>query len=445
MAFRHPQLIEVRSGDATVGALAPGRAVGDAIRFQYDPGWLRRGIELAPFLLPISGGTRVVEFRGLRPETFHTLPPTFADSLPDRFGNRIIDAWMARQGVRAADITALDRLAYVGARAMGALEYRPPGGPSAPEPTILDLAELTVAARAAIDGRLDGDDEATRHALQTVLQVGTSAGGARPKAVLNVDDATGAFRAGALPPREGESAWLLKFDGVTDERTLAGSRQYTRIEYAYSRMAGDAGITMAECRLLHEGGRAHFMTRRFDRPAPGRRVHMTTLCGLRALDNDDVGVHDYAQLFDTIVALGLGEAALVEAFTRMAFNVATVNHDDHTKNHAFLMDDAGRWSLAPAYDLAYANVPGHPWMGRHCLGVDGEFDLVTEAHQLRLADRFAVPSAKPIIRRVREVVDAWPDYAAEAGVPAAQADAVRAAQRTLGRGIAPDSAADLAT
>ncbi len=434
MAFQHADLIEVRYADATVGALAPGAG---ATRFQYDPAWLRRGIELAPFLLPIGEGSRVHEFRGLRPETFHTLPPTFADSLPDRFGNRIIDAWMARQGVSASDIGALDRLAYVGARAMGALEYRPPRGPEVDAPSILEIAELTVAARAAIEGRLEGDDARTLEALQTVLQVGTSAGGARPKAVLNVDDATGAFRSGALPPRPGESAWLLKFDGVTDERTLAESRQYTRVEYAYALMARDAGIAMSECRLLHEGGRAHFMTRRFDRPAPGRRVHMTTLCGMRALDNDDVGVHDYAQLFATIVELGLGEEALVEAFRRMAFNVAAVNHDDHTKNHAFLMDADGRWSLAPAYDLSYANVPGHPWMGQHCMGVDGEFMLVSGQGQLRLAERFGIPYAKRELHRVREVVDAWPDYAAVAGVPPAQIEAVAAAQRTLGRGVAP--------
>ncbi len=436
VAFQHSSLIEVRLGDATVGALA---AAAGAVRFQYDAAWLRRGIELAPFQLPTSDGPRVHAFRGLRPATFHGLPPTFADSLPDRFGNRIIDAWMARQGVGAGDITALDRLAYVGARAMGALEYRPPRGPELEAPTILDLAELTVAARAAIEGRLDGPDDnpGTREALQTVLQVGTSAGGARPKAVLNVDETTGAFRSGALPPRAGESAWLLKFDGATDERTLAESRQYTRIEYAYSGMARDAGIAMSECRLLHEGGRAHFMTRRFDRPSPRVRVHMTTLCGLRALDNDEVGVHDYAQLFETIVALDLGEAALVEAFRRMAFNVAAVNHDDHTKNHAFLMDADGRWSLAPAYDLSYANVPGHPWMGRHCLGVDGEFDLIDDDRMLRLADRFAIPYAKRELARVRDAVATWPDRAGEAGVPAEQIAAVARAHATLGRGVAP--------
>ncbi len=433
MAFEHTRLIEVRYAGRTVGALVPGRG---ATAFQYEPGWLREGIELAPFLMPVSGGARVYEFRGLRPETFHTLPPTIADSLPDRFGNRIIDAWMARQGVSARDITALDRLAYVDGRAMGALEFVPAHGPGAAGPTIVDLAELTVAARAAVTGRLEDDDAETSSSLQTLLQVGTSAGGARPKAVLDIDDASGEFRSGVLPPREGESAWLLKFDGATDDRTLAESRQYTRIEYAYSRMAGLAGIAMTECRLLHEGGRAHFMTRRFDRPAPGVRVHMTTLCGLRALDNDDVGVHDYAELLQTVVDLDLGEEALVETFRRMAFNVMAVNHDDHTKNHAFTMDDAGRWHLAPAYDLTYANVTGHPYMGQHCLGVDGEYRLITASRMLRLADRFAIPYAKRELERVRTAVEAWPDLARDAAVPEDQIAAVRAAHETLGRGIA---------
>jgi len=178
------------------------------------------------------------------------------------------------------------------------------------------------------------------------------------------------------------------------------------------------------------------MTRRFDRPAPGQRIHMTTLCGLRALDNDDVGTHDYAQLFATITELGLGEDALVEAFRRMAFNVAAVNHDDHTKNHAFLMDASGTWSLSPAYDLSYANVPGHPYMGQHCMGVDGEFRAITPEHQLRLAARFAIPYARRELEHVRDTVDAWPEFAREAEVPDSQMEAVRAAQQTIGRGLA---------
>jgi len=434
MAFEHTRVIEVRYADRTVGAVVPGSGVA---AFQYDPAWLRSGIELAPFLMPLAGGPRIYEFRGLRPETFFTLPPTIADSLPDRFGNALIDAWMERQGITAGEITALDRLAYVDGRAMGALEFEPANGPDATPPTIIDLAALTVAAREAIEGRIGGDDTATTTALQTLLQVGTSAGGARPKAVLNLVDATGVFHSGVFPPREGESAWLLKFDGATDERTLAEAQQYTRVEFAYSLMAREAGIEMSETRLLLEGGRAHFMTRRFDRPEPGVRVHMTTLCGMRALDNDLVGAHDYAQLLQTIVELDLGEEALVEAYRRMAFNVMAVNHDDHTKNHAFLMDAGGRWSLAPAYDVTYANLPGHPYLGQHCLGVDGAFRLIDADRMLGLADRFGIPYAKRELGRVRDAVERWPEFAALAEVPAAQVEAIAAAHRTLGRGVAP--------
>jgi len=434
VAFEHTRVVEVRYLGRTVGALVPGTGV---TAFQYDPAWLRTGTEIAPFLMPRSAGPRVYEFRGLRPETFFTLPPTIADSLPDRFGNALIDAWMERQGVTTAQITPLDRLAYVDGRAMGALEFEPSNGPDAHSPTIIDLAALTVAAREAIEGRIDADDAATTAALQTLLQVGTSAGGARPKAVLNLDDATGVFHSGVFPPREGESAWLLKFDGATDERTLAETQQYTRVEYAYSLMARDAGIDMSETRLLPEGGRAHFMTRRFDRPAPGVRVHMTTLCGMRALDNDLVGVHDYAQLFRTVVELELGEDALVEAYRRMAFNVMAVNNDDHTKNHAFLMDADGRWSLAPAYDVTYANLPGHPYLGQHCLGVDGEFRLIDRDRMLGLADRFDIPYAKRELERVRAAIERWPEFAALAGVPDAQIEAIAAAHRTIGRGALP--------
>jgi len=434
VAFEHTRVVEVRLGGRTVGALAPGQGV---TQFQYDPAWIRTGIELAPFLMPLTGGSRIYEFRGLRAETFFTLPPTIADSLPDRFGNALIDAWMQRQGITAAEVTPLDRLAYVDGRAMGALEFEPTNGPAAEPPTIIDLAALTVAAREAISSRLDGDDARTTAALRTLLRVGTSAGGARPKAVLNLVDATGEFRSGVLPPRDGESAWLLKFDGATDEGTLAHARQYTRIEYAYSLMARDAGIEMMPTQLLHEGTRAHFLTRRFDRPAPGERIHMTTLCGMRALDNDLVGAHDYAQLMQTIVELGLGEDALVEAFRRMAFNVMAVNHDDHTKNHAFLMAADGRWSLAPAYDVTYANVAGHPYLGRHCLGVDGEYALIDRDRMLRLADRFDIPYAKRELERVRAVVDDWPAFAARAQVPPEQIRLVGEAHRTLGRGIAP--------
>jgi len=436
MAFEHTRLVEVRHGGRTVGALSPDRG---AVAFQYDAGWRKHGIELAPFLLPLSGGGRVSTFPRLRAETFHTLPPTFADSLPDRFGNALIDSWMARQGVSAADITALDRLAYVDGRAMGALEYVPDRGPGTPPPTILDLSELTVAARDAIAGTLDERDAETTHALQSILQVGTSAGGARPKAVLNIVDATletghAEFRAGGRPPGPGESAWLLKFDGVTDERTLATSQQYTRLEYAYALMAQAAGIRMSECRLVHEGGRAHFLTRRFDRPAPGLKVHMTTLCGLRGLDNDDIGVHDYADLFTTIRDLGLDEDAMVEGFRRMVFNVLAVNHDDHTKNHAFLMSDAGEWSLAPAYDVSYSNNPAHPYMRQHCMGVDGEFLAITPERMLALADRFAIPYAKRVLGEVRDVVDSWAEFAAAAEVPDDQMRRVRLAHETFGRG-----------
>lgn len=435
MPFQHARVIEVRHGAELVGAVT---MQGGAGAFQYDAAWRRTGIELAPFLMPHRSRTQVFRFPRLRPETFHRLPPMLADGLPDRFGNALIDAWLAAQGVSAGDITPLDRMAYVGERAMGGLTFHPVQGPGSDRPDVLDLAELTMAARRAIQGRLGDDGSDTTRAVAQILKVGTSAGGARPKAVLNIDDSTAEITAGSLPPRDGESAWLLKFDGVTDASTLADSQQFTRIEYAYYLMALQAGIAMSESRLLHENGRAHFLTRRFDRPGGSRRVHMATLCGMRGLDNDLVATHDYAQLFDTIRTLGGGEDELREAFRRMVFNVAAVNHDDHTKNHSFVLDaETGVWHLSPAYDLTYANVPGHPYMGQHCLGVGGTFAGITDAMMLRLADTYRIPAAVADLRRVRAAVAAWPDFASTAGVARAEVEAVSQAHATLGAGRAP--------
>ncbi|WP_244929398.1 type II toxin-antitoxin system HipA family toxin [Nocardioides sp. W7] len=432
MPFQHAAVIEVRYGDRLVGAVTMQGRTG---AFQYDPQWRRTGPELAPFLMSHQARAPIFRFPRLSPETFHHLPPMLADSLPDRFGNALIDAWLATQGVSSGDITPLDRLAYVGDRAMGALAFRPVQSPGSERPDVLDLAELTMAARRAIEARLDEDGPATSHAVAQILKVGTSAGGARPKAVVNIDDTSAEITAGSLPPRDGESAWLLKFDGVTDARTLADTQQYTRIEYAYYLMALEAGITMTETKLLHENGRAHFLTRRFDRPGGPRRVHMATLCGMRGLDNDLVATHDYAQLFDTIRTLDGSEEELREAFRRMVFNVAAVNHDDHTKNHSFLLDpETHTWQLSPAYDLTYANVPGHPYMGQHCMGVGGVFAGITDEMMLKLADTYRIPAAKADLRRVREAVEAWPEFAAQAQVPRAEIEGVSRAHATLGIG-----------
>lgn len=407
------ELIEVRAWGATVGALAFD---GRVPTFEYDPAWVRGQIELSPLLMPNRNRTRIYRFPTLNPDTYHGLPPLLADSLPDRFGNALIDAWMARQGVNPAAITALDRLAYLGNRGMGALEFVPDTAHTQRVPTALELGELVIAARRAVTGQLAHGDEEAEAALRGIIQVGTSAGGARAKAVVHVHPDTGELRSGQLPLPDGFEAWLLKFDGMGQDSELGTSGGYGRIEYAYSLMAREAGIALPETRLLEEHGRAHFMVRRFDRPEPGRKVQFQSLCGLAALDYNLVATHDYAQLFSAIEALGLGEDAKQQAFRRMAFNVAATNCDDHTKNHAFVLTEDGHWGLAPAYDITYAYNPVGKWTSQHLMSVNGKFRDVTVADFLAVADQFQIPGARAILRQVDAAVADWPRFAAEAGV-----------------------------
>ena len=419
MAYVPVELVEVRAWGRTVGALAPGGR--GAYAFQYADAWVRSGIELAPSLMPLR--RQPYAFPGLSEETFQGLPPMIADSLPDRFGNAIVNRWLAEQGIAPERITALDRLAYLGSRGMGALEYIPDRAPHAPAPTGLDLGELVAAAREAISGSFE-DETTSAETLRRILLVGTSAGGARAKAIVHVDRVTGEVRSGHTPPGGDLEPWLLKFDGVGADAELGTGAQYGRIESAYSLMARAAGIEMAETRLLEEHGRAHFMTRRFDRGPAGERRHLQSLCGIDGVDFNLIGVNDYAQLFVRIDSLGLGPEARNQAFRRMAFNVAAANCDDHSKNHAFLYDVEGGWRLSPAFDVTHAHNPASPWTSRHLMGVNGRFDDIRRADLLAVADDFEVPGARAAIAEVTAAVASWSEFAATAGVSGATAEAV---------------------
>lgn len=413
MPYEPTTVLEVRAWGHTVGAVSNTNA---GYGFQYTPEWKRSVAELSPLLMPTSDKRPVFTFRNLSEQTFHGLPPMLADTLPDKFGNSVVDAWLAAQGIDRSLITPLDRLAYLGTRGMGALEFVPDRGPTAPPPTALDLAQLIFAARAVIAGTID-DDKQAADALTQIISVGTSAGGARAKALVNINDATQEIRSGQVPPAPGEQAWLLKFDGVGLDHQLGDSQQYTRIEFGYSLMARAAGLTMPPTRLLAENGRHHFLTRRFDRDA-GERIHMQSLCGLAAVDFNLIGVNDYGQLFTTAQSLGLGEDALTELFRRMVFNVAAANHDDHAKNHSFLLREHGQWQLSPAYDITYARDATNPWLNQHLMSVNGKFSDIGRRDLLTVADRFAIPYAKRAISDVADALDSWSQFAAEAGVDA---------------------------
>jgi serine/threonine-protein kinase HipA len=420
VAYQAALVVEVRAWGRSVGAVA---GVGGRYEFQYDPAWKQSGLELSPLLMPVTSGRSRFSFPSLSDDTYYGLPPMLADALPDKFGNAIVDAALATQGVPKSAITPLDRLAYLGSRGMGALEFVPDWGPTAPRPTALDLGELVTAARAAIAGTLD-DESTTHHALNQIISVGTSAGGARAKAVVNINTVSGEIRPGQVVPRSGETAWLLKFDGVGEDAQLGESKKYTRIEFAYSLMARAAGVEMPETRLLDENGRAHFLSRRFDRDGSDR-VHMQTLCGIDAVDFNLRGTNDYAQLFTAAIQLGLDDAARTQLFRRMAFNIAASNHDDHSKNHSFLLRDGGVWELSPAYDITFARDSKSIWLNQHLMSVNGKFTDITSADLLAVADRFNVPGAKAALQDVASATASWKQFAAIAGLDDSVIDEVR--------------------
>lgn len=415
MSYVPATVVRVDAWGETVGAVALDPATGLGV-FEYEPDWIATRLELSPLLAPTSA--RIVRGEARSRETFLGLPPFLADSLPDDFGNAIVDAYLAREGISQDSFTALDRLVYAGGRALGALEFHPPA-PAAQTPSALDLGTLVTEARRALRGDLAGDPET---ALRDLFGVGTSAGGARAKAVVAID-AKGRVRSGSVPPEPGWTDYLLKFDGTGND--AHESDGYTRIEYAYHLMAAGAGITVPEARLLEEGGRAHFLSKRFDRE-DGRRVHLQSLCAMRGLDFRIVGTHDYGQYLATIGDLGLGAAALGEGFRRAVFNVFAYNRDDHTKNVAFLMSRDGAWRLAPAFDLTFSFRPDSPWVARHQMGVDGVFADPTREDLERLGDRWAVPGIRGILADVEEAVARWGEFADQAGVAADRRDRIGA-------------------
>lgn len=415
MAYQPVDVIEVRCWGSRVGAVARDPKSGFYV-FEYDGTWADSGIELAPTAMPTATRGRRFVFPTLPPETYHRLPAMVADSLPDDFGNALTTAYLANEGLRSEQITPLDRLAYLGSRGMGALEFRPLRGPRTRKATAIELSELVLAARNALRGDT-GSEGALTQTFAHLIAVGTSAGGARAKAVVALNPGTGELRSGQVPADPGFESWLLKFDGVGVDRDLGASGHFGRIEYAYHRMAIAAGIEMTECRLWKEGGRAHFMTRRFDRTSSGGRVHTQTLCAMAQLDFRQIGTHDYAQLFLQLDRLGLGVLERAEAYRRMVFNVAAANCDDHTKNVSFVLAQGGQWRLSPAYDVTHAHAPESRWTRQHLMAVNGRTTSITRADLREVGDRFNVPGASALVDQVIEAVDKWLTFADEAGIP----------------------------
>jgi serine/threonine-protein kinase HipA len=417
-----------------IGAVALTDSTGVAA-FEYEPAFLASGIQLAPLMMPLE--ERVYSFPELPRRTFRGLPGLLADSLPDRFGNNLINAWLARQGRTPESFDAVERLCYTGQRGMGALEFMPAQGPSAEASGSIQIADLVTLASEILSqkkGLATSFQEPERErALQTILRVGTSAGGARAKALIAWNPSTGEVRSGQLEAPPGFSHWLLKFDGVSGnkDKELEDPQGYGLIELAYSRMARAAKITMSDCRLLEESGRSHFMTRRFDRDDAGNKLHMQSLGALAHFDYNEPGSYSYEQAFLVMRQLQLPMRDLEEQYRRMVFNLVARNQDDHVKNIAFLMDRTGQWSLSPAFDITWSFNPNGDWTATHQMSVNGKRDQFSRA-DLLAAGRSAQLKrgrAEAIAEEVIAAVCDWPIYAAEAGVAEDRYGEIQASHR----------------
>lgn len=403
-----------------------GAALWDESRqqgvFEYTPEFVGSGIEVAPLTMPLRSG--VYDFPGLASETFKGLPGMLADSLPDKFGNAVINRWLAEQGRTPESFNPVERLCYTGRRGMGALEFEPTAGLHRDKggkvdiAPLVDLANRVIAAREELNGVLDGQDD--QKALEEILRVGTSAGGARAKAVLAWNEETGEFHSGQLDAGPGYSYWLMKFDGVSGnaDKEVADPLGFGRLEYACYLLAKEAGVDMARSRLHEEGGRAHFMTQRFDRTADGKKLHMQSLCAMRHFDFNLARAYSYEQAVETIRMLGLGRDAIRQQVRRAFLNIFIRNQDDHTKNIAFLMDGRGQWSLSPAFDVVYAYNPDGAWTSQHQMSLSSKtdgFDLDDLLAFGKFADMKTIET-KAIIREIETAISKWSECADRAGL-----------------------------
>lgn len=394
----------------------------DVATFAYEPAFVRSQIEVAPLFMPL--GDRIYSFPGLNPESFYGLPGLLADALPDRYGHTLIDAWLATQGRTPDSFDAVERLCYMGARGMGALEFTPAAGPRTRKSERIHIESLVQLASEVLSNRntlqVSFADPDKAAALHEILQVGTSAGGARAKAVIAWNPETNEVRSGQVEAGDGFGYWLLKFDGVSNnkDRGLADPQGYGAVEFAYSEMAKAAGISMTDCRLLPEGGRRHFMTRRFDRTEAGGKLHMQSLAALAHYDYCSPDSYTYEQAFQVMRRLGLPMDQMEELFRRMTFKVVARNQDDHVKNIAFLMDREGVWSLAPAYDVTWAMDPTNKWLRQHQMSVNGRRDDFTRADLEACAATASINAARAraIIDEVVATVTDWPGFAEAAEV-----------------------------
>ena len=411
----------VKLWGTTVGYVAMDGGESFA-RFEYDPEFERFGIEPAPLMMPVQS-RRIYQFPDLHPRSFHGMPGLIADSLPDKYGQRLIDVWLAQTGRKPAEFNAVDRLCYTGTRGMGALEFEPSAGPDKDEGKLLaiedltELASMAFASKQALDAKFTEADG--KQALLDILKVGTCAGGARAKAVIAFNPETKQVRSGQLHLPAGFEHWLIKFDGVkfSGDWGIADPSGYGLLEYSYYLLAKECGINMMESRIFSESGRNHFMTRRFDRDTDGGKKFVQTFGALAHYDYYESGYHSYEQLFMVMKRLHIAKRAFEEQFRRVVFNIVGCNQDDHVKNVAFMMDRNGQWDLSPAYDLVHSE--GSEFTRNHQLSINGKTNNFDRSDLKHLAEYAGLPRGfeKQVIQRTVAVFSKWKELATDLGIP----------------------------
>lgn len=392
-------------------------------RFEYDKEFTTKGIEPSPIMMPVQEG-RIYSFGNLDRDTFNGLPGMLADSLPDTYGRALFDQWLTLTGRTSGN--PVETLCFLGQRCMGALEFEPATGPTTDENMRFEINALVDVAREALSKKesfgvnLDTDKKT---AIAEILRLGTSAGGQRAKAIIAFNKETGEVRSGQVDAPEGFDYYLIKLDGVSAEAGFKETENYGRLEYSFSELVKRCGIDMTECSLIEENGRAHFMTKRFDREN-GKKVHMQTLCGIAHYDFRLLRGYSYEQAFNVMRRLRLPYSQAQEMFRRMVFNVIVRNQDDHTKNISFLMNQNGQWRLSPAYDMGYAYNPSGTWTKTHQMSINGKFDDLTRKDLLECATANNIKNAPEIIDQICEMASGWPELARECGVPQNMIDAI---------------------
>jgi serine/threonine-protein kinase HipA len=414
-----------------VGAVAWDNSTGLAT-FEYDSGFKNKNWDLSPLKMPLQATKNIFNFPELKPEfnspidTFKGLPGLLADVLPDKYGNQLINRWLAQNGRVPNSMNPVEMLCFIGTRGMGALEFEPAALKESKRTfsieidSLVDIAQKMLSNKSSFTTNLKKEDE---QAIIEILKVGTSAGGARPKAVIAYNERTGEVRSGQTNAPKGFEHWLLKLDGVSDVQ-LGASSGYGRVEMAYYNMAIACGIDMMTSRLLEENGRAHFMTKRFDREDGDVKHHIQTLCAIQHYDYNAVSSFSYEQLFQTMRELKLSYPEAEQMFRRMVFNVIARNCDDHTKNFAFRLKKNGQWELAPAYDICHAYKPDHQWVSQHSLSMNGKRKGISKNDLLVIGKSIRCKHASIIIEEIESIIMNWKKFANEVGVSGKLRDAI---------------------